>query len=69
MVLSHQATRVEEQVLNLLIMVCIEHEDDNVDQQRDDREEDKFLEIVPWWVTLDAALVHVKDQGSGVKHL
>lgn len=66
---SQKTSRIEELVLNLLIMFGIDHEYYNVDQHRDDREEDKFFEIGPLWVTLDAVLVHLKDKGRGVKHL
>jgi hypothetical protein len=37
--------------------------------QRDDREDGKFVENGPWWATLHAVFVHVKDQGTWVKDL
>jgi len=50
-------------------MVDIQHDVDNEEMQREDREEGTFFEVGRWWVTVDAVLVHVKDQGTWVKEM
>jgi hypothetical protein len=67
--LSQQTAEIKKLIQNMLIQVDIQHEDDNADMQRDDREDGKFVENRPWWATLDAVFVHVKDQGTWVKDL
>ncbi len=54
---------------NILLMVDIQHEDDNEAMQRGDHEENNYLELGVWWVTFKDVLVHVKDQGTWVKDL
>jgi hypothetical protein len=68
-VLSQHTAEIEKLIQNLLMQVDIQHEDDNADMKRDDREDGKFVENGPWWATLDAVFVHVKDQGTWVKDL
>jgi len=62
--LSQQTQIIEQLVQNLLLMVDIQHEDDNDMMLRDDRVENEFIEIGQWWVTHDAVFEHVKDQGT-----
>jgi hypothetical protein len=45
-------------------MVDIQHDVDNEEMRREDREEGMFFEVGRWWVTVDAVFVHVKDQGT-----
>jgi hypothetical protein len=42
-VLSQQMAEIEKLIQNLLMQVDIQHEDDNADMQRDDREDGKFF--------------------------
>jgi hypothetical protein len=63
--LSQQTEYIE----NILLMVNIQHEDDNEAMQRGDHEENSYLELGVWWVTFKDVLVHVKDQGTWVKDL
>jgi hypothetical protein len=37
--------------------------------RRENREDGRFFEVGRWWVTVDAVLVHVKDQGTWVKEM
>ncbi len=67
--LSQQTKYIEQLVQNILLMVDIQHEDDNEVMQRGDREENSYLELGVWWVTFKDVLVHVKDQGTWVKDL
>jgi hypothetical protein len=67
--LSQQIEYIEQLVQNILLMVDIQHEDDNKVMQRGDREENSYLELGVWWVTFKDVLVHVKDQGTWVKDL
>jgi hypothetical protein len=50
-------------------MVDIQHDVDNEEMRREDREEGMFFEVGRWWVTVNAVLVHVKDQGTWVKEM
>jgi hypothetical protein len=68
-VLSHQTAEIEKLIQKLLMQVDIQHKDDNADMQREDREDGKFVENGPWWATLDAVFVHVKDQVTWVKDM
>jgi H2-forming N5,N10-methylenetetrahydromethanopterin dehydrogenase-like enzyme len=54
--LSQQTEYIEQLVQNILLMVNIQHEDNN--------EENSYLELGVWWVTFKDVLVHVKDQGT-----
>jgi hypothetical protein len=67
--LSQQTKYIEQLVQNILLMVDIQHEDDNEAMQRGDREENNYLELDVWWVTFKDVLMHVKDQGTWVKDL
>ncbi len=67
--LSHQTSRIEALVANLLLMIDIQHADDNQIMVRFDQMDDTIFEFELWSVTIDAVLVHVKDQGTWVKDL
>ncbi len=67
--LSQQIEYIEQLVQNILLMVDIQHEDDNEAMQRGDREENSYLELGVWWVMFKDVLVHVKDKGTWVKDL
>ncbi len=67
--LSQQTEYIEQLVQNILLIVDIQHEDDNEVMQWGDREENSYLELGVWWVTFKDVLVHVKDQGTWVKDL
>jgi len=62
--LSQQTDKIEALVQNLFLMVDIQHDVDNEEMRREDREEGRFFEVGRWWVIVDAVLVHVKDQGT-----
>ncbi len=53
----------------MFLMVDIQHDVDNEEMRREDWEEGTFFEVGRWWVTVDAVLVHVKDQGTWVKEM
>ncbi len=55
--------------MNLLLMIDIQHGDDNQIMVRADQMDDTVFEFELWSVTVDAVLVHVKDQGTWVKDL
>jgi hypothetical protein len=50
-------------------MIDIQHVDDNQIMVRADQMDDTVFEFELWSVTVDAVLVHVKDQGTWVKDL
>jgi hypothetical protein len=60
---------IEALVQNLFFMVDIQHDVDNEEMRRENREEGRFFEVGRWWVTVDVVLVHVKDQGTWVKEM
>jgi hypothetical protein len=59
--LSQQTKYIKQLVQNILLMVDIQHEDDNEAMQRGDREENSYLELGMWWVTFKDVLMYVKD--------
>ncbi len=67
--LSQQTSRIEALVANLLLMIDIQHGDDNQIMVRADQMDDTVFEFELWSVTVDAVLVHVKDRGTWVKDL
>ncbi|KAH9558973.1 hypothetical protein CY35_06G035100 [Sphagnum magellanicum] len=67
--LSQQTSKIEALVANLLLMIDIQHGDDNQIMVRADQMDDTVFEFELWSVTVDAVLVHVKDQGTWVKDL
>jgi hypothetical protein len=67
--MSQKTEYIEQLVQNILLMVDIQHEDDNEAMQRGDREENSYFELGVWWVTFKDVLVHVKDQGTWVKDM
>ncbi len=62
--MSQQTSRIEALVANLLLMIDIQHGDDNQIMVHADQMDDTVFEFELWSVTVDAVLVHVKDQGT-----